>query len=669
MEERIRELVNLLNKASKVYYSQKDEIMSNVEYDALYAELEELEKISGVIFPDSPTQNIGYRVVSKLPKEKHEIPALSLDKFQEKNDGKQKLLEWLGDYEGVLMPKCDGLTLVVTYDSSDLDDAEPDFDVENATLKKAVTRGNGYIGEVVTHNAKYIKGLPGKIPYKGKFIIRGEVIITYSDFVKINEKLPECEGPYSNPRNLAAGSVRALSSEIAAKRHLRFKCFEVAEFDSDELNELSFEQQLKFISDCGIDTVSYIKVDKSNLLTQVDEFEEKLKKSNIPTDGLVLRYNDTKYARTLGFTGKYPRYAKALKWSDEVYKTHIRKIDWSATRTGKIVPTAVFDPVDIDGSRVSRASVHNLGILERLKLGANDEISVARSNMVIPIIVENFTKSNNFSIPPYCPVCGAPTDIEVSATTKTLRCNNPYCGAKRINFFEHFCQRDCMNIEGLSATTLQKFIDAGFISKVSDIYNLWMHTNELIEMEGFGQKSYDNLMEAIENSREVVLDHFINALGIPNVGKDTAKIIARHCITYDNFKKMVINKESFVSCDGIGAVIDKSIKQWYFNGAIDLLEALEAELVILDMPKTQDEIFTGMVIVITGSLIHFKNRDSLKIKIEENGGKVSESVSKKTSLLINNDFTSTSGKNKSAIKYGIPIMSEETFLETYNLNW
>lgn len=657
MNEKIRNLIEILNEAAKAYYSTDVEIMDNIEYDRLYNELENLEKESGIMYPDSPTQKVGYEVVSKLAKIKHEEPTLGLDKFQDKNDGREKLISWLGENIGVLSIKMDGLTLVCTYESKN---------TGNAKLVSCVTRGNGIVGEDVLHNSKYISGLPQEIAYKGKIIIRGEVLISYPDFDIINSTLPEGEELYKNPRNLATGSIRTLDSAVAAQRHLQFKCFGVVSYDYGPMNELPYERKLASIEAFGISVVKHKIVNKDNLVESIEWFESFVKDYELPSDGLVLRLNDSVLSQKLGSTGKYPRYAMAFKWADDEVVTTLKDIEWNATRTGKVSITAVFEPVEIDGTTVSRASLHNLNIVEKLELGIGDQIKVAKMNMIIPAVTENLTKSNSFQIPKICPACGFPTRVEVTDTTKFLCCDNPECAAKKINLLEHFCERDCMNIEGLSGTTLNKFVEIGFIKELPDIYSLWEHAEELIKMDGFGQKSYDNLMNAIESSRRVPLECFINALGIYNVGKDTAKIIAKHCVSYENFVSMLDNKEDFSICDGVGDIINSSMHEWYSDKHREMIKMLSDELVIEDSLNAGDK-FAGLIVVITGSLSKFANRDALKKIIEDDGGKVSGSVSKKTSMLINNDVTSTSGKNKDAMSLGIPIISEDEFISKYSI--
>ena len=644
---RIHELVNILNAASKAYYAEDAEIMSNFEYDRLYDELCGLEKETGIILSNSPTQSVGYESVDELPKERHESPMLSLDKTKDR----EALRDWLGDQEALLSWKLDGLTIVLTY--------------ENGSLAKAVTRGNGEVGEVITANARCFVNLPAAIPFKGKLILRGEAVIGYSDFEKINNEITDADSKYKNPRNLCSGSVRQLNSEITAKRHVRFYAFNLVTAEGVDFGN-SRAAQFEFLNRLGFAVVEYHRVTKDNILERIEYFAKSIENNDIPSDGLVLTLEDLEYARSLGRTAKFPKDSIAFKWADEISRTHLKYIEWSPSRTGLINPVAVFDPVELEGTTVERASVHNLSMIESLKLGIGDEITVYKANMIIPQIAENLTKSGNLEIPEVCPACGGPTAIMNDNGTRTLVCPNKDCSAKMIKSFTLFVSRDAMQIDGMSEATLEKFIARGMIREYADIYKLEEYKGEICNMEGFGEKSYDNLHESIEKSRNTTLVRVIYSLGILNVGLSNAKVLCRF---FDHDLDRIRNAkvEELSAIEGIGDVIAKSIVNYFSDPvkakAVDnLIECLHIE-----KPETSENAakLAGKTFVITGSLNNYSSRGELKDIIEQMGGKVAGSVSSNTTCLINNDVTSQSSKNKKAKELGVAIISEDDFIKEY----
>lgn len=648
--KRIKELVKALNEAAKVYYSGQDEIMSNYEYDSLYDELLSLETRFSYELENSPTKSVGYEVESKLKKEKHEYAALSLDKTKDL----EELKSWLKDKEGTLGWKLDGLTVQLTYD--------------NKKLTKAVTRGNGEIGEDVTHNAKYFKGIPKEIEFDGHLVVRGEALITYKQFNKINENLPIDE-KYKNPRNLASGSVRQLNSKEAARRHVHFIAFELVY--AENMNDLkTYDDNYKWLKKEGFDVVEYHLVNKDNLIETVKQMQDQIETNEFPSDGLVLAYNDVAYGKSLGMTGKFPRHSMAFKWKDEIAETKLKAVEWSASRTGLINPIAVFDPVELEQTTVSRASIHNVSIMESLKLGIGDTLSVYKANMIIPQIAENKTKSNTLKVPDVCPVCGSKTEIKISTkdgtTVKMLYCQNPNCQAKNIGKFVHFVERDRMNISGLSEATLEKIIDLGIIKEFRDIYHLSEHKDEFIELEGQGEKSYAKLMKAIEKSRHVKLENLIAALGIPNIGRDAGKKVSKALNgDIDKFNEK-LESGNFLDIDDVGEIGNKAIHDWYEKQKkekqsdkseyFNLLKEL-----IIEKPTETSDVLKDKVFVITGDLYIYENRKALIEKIESMSGKVTNSISKNTDYLINNDVFSNSSKNKKAKELNINIISEEEF--------
>ena len=646
--KRIRELIGTLRAAGRAYYQESREIMSNFEYDKLYDELVSLEKETGIVFANSPTQNVGYEVVSALPKERHEKPMLSLNKTK----SVEELADWLGGQTGLLSWKMDGLTIVLTY--------------QNGTLVKAVTRGNGEIGEVITANAKAFVNVPLNISYQGELILRGEAIIRYSDFEKINEQIEDVDAKYKNPRNLCSGSVRQLNSEITAQRHVHFYAFSLVKADGIDFKN-SRKEQFEWLKTQGFEVVEYHEVTKETLPETVKMYSEAIAENDTPSDGLVLLYDDIAYGQSLGRTAKFPRDSIAFKWADEIQETKLLYIEWSASRTGLINPVAVFEPVELEGTTVSRASVHNISIMEALELGAGDRITVYKANMIIPQIADNLTRSGVRDIPEACPVCGGQTEVRQLNDVKSLYCTNPDCQAKKIKSFTLFTSRDALNIAGLSEATLEKFIGVGMIHEYADIFHLDRHQEEIVEMDGFGQKSYDNLIAAAEKASHTTLPRMVYGLGVAGIGLANAKMICRHF--KNDFEAMRhATVEELVEIDGIGEVLAQAWTAFFSDGKNNaIVDHLLAELTFEagdeESSEGADEAFAGMNFVITGSLEQFKNRKELQELIERRGGKVTGSVTSKTNYLINNDVASSSSKNKKARELGVPILSEEEFLK------
>ncbi|MDD7026373.1 MAG: NAD-dependent DNA ligase LigA [Lachnospiraceae bacterium] len=648
---RMKELITVLNRAAEAYYAQDREIMSNFEYDKLYDELIELETKTGTTLAGSPTVRVGYEAVDELPKETHESPMLSLDKTKDR----EELAEWLKGKEGLLSWKLDGLTIVLTYDGGQ--------------LQKAVTRGNGEVGEVITNNARVFTNLPLTIPFQGKLVLRGEAVITYEDFQKINATIEDAEAKYKNPRNLCSGSVRQLNNEITAARKVRFYAFALvkAEEDGQEKDfENSREAEMIFLAKQGFEVVEYRRVNPDNIVETVGYFEEKTAGFDVPSDGLVLTFEDIAYGKSLGRTSKFPRDSIAFKWADELKETSLLEIEWSPSRTGLINPVAIFEPVDLEGTTVSRASVHNISILKNLKLGIGDTITVYKANMIIPQIAENLTRSGNVEIPSCCPACGGSTQIRETNEVQSLYCTNPECSAKKIKAFTLFVSRDALNIDGLSEATLEKFIGKGFLHDFTDIFHLEKYREEIEEMEGFGKKSCSNLLQSIEKARKTTLPKVIYALGIANIGLANARMICRE-YRYDLDAMMEADVEGLSRIDGVGEVIagtfcDYFADQKHRQLVKALLEELDIEIEAVD-ESTQT--LAGKTFAITGSLNHFENRNELKERIEALGGKVAGSVSAKTTALINNDAASNSSKNKKAREVGVAILTEEEFMQKY----
>lgn len=649
--ERMQELVKKLKEASKQYYQNDTEIMSNREYDELYDELINLEKETGTILADSPTVMVGYEAVDELPKERHDSPMLSLDKTKDR----EALKDWLKGREALLSWKLDGLTIVLTYRAG--------------KLFKAVTRGNGEVGEVITNNAKVFKNLPVSIPFQGELVLRGEAVIRYADFEKINEQLPEADAKYKNPRNLCSGSVRQLNNKVTAERNVRLYAFTLVSAEGVDFSD-SRSAQMEFMRTQGFEVVEYHLVNEDTILDRIQYFADSIEKNEVPSDGLVLTYEDIAYGRSLGMTAKFPRDSIAFKWADELKETTLTEIEWSPSRTGLINPVAIFEPVELEGTTVSRASVHNVSIVKALELGIGDTISVYKANMIIPQIEENLTRSGNLVLPEHCPACGGPTEVRRVNDVETLYCANPDCSAKKIKAFTLFVSRDALKIEGLSEASLEKFIAHGFIHEFADIFKLSEHREAICEMEGFGEKSYENLMTSIENSRIVTLPKLIYSLGILNIGLSNAKMICRE-FAYDLDAMRHADAERLAEIDGVGEVIAKSFVDYFAdednNRQFDnLVKELAIEIPELQVGEANEQI-AGKTFVITGSLTTFENRNALKDAIEAQGGKTSGSVSAKTDFLINNDVESSSSKNKKAKELGVPIIAEEEIRRMLNL--
>lgn len=644
-KQRMLELVELLNHARRVYEQEDAEIMSNFEYDRLYDELLALERELGTTLGTSPTVNVGYEVLSELPKERHERPMLSLDKTKEV----ERLKEFLGGQKALISWKLDGLTIVLTY--------------QGGTLVKAVTRGNGEVGEVITNNAKVFKNVPLHIPYQGELVLRGEAVIGYHDFEKINAQIEDVDARYKNPRNLCSGSVRQLSNEVTARRNVNFYAFTLVRAEGMDFGN-SREMQLSWLQGQGFDVVEHHVVTADTVEEEVAWFASKIAENDFPSDGLVLVYDDIAYGQSLGTTAKFPRDSFAFKWADEIRDTKLLKIEWSPSRTGLINPVAIFEPVELEGTTVSRASVHNLSIMEELELGIGDTVQVYKANMIIPQISENLTRSGNVEIPKACPVCGGATKISMDNETKTLYCTNPQCQAKQVKAFALFASRDALNIEGLSEATLEKFILSGFVKDFVDIFHLERYEEEIKNMEGFGEKSYVNLQNSVERARETTLPRLVYGLGILNIGLANAKMI---CKAFDNDPQKIVNatREELGEISGVGDVIAGTFVEYFAEeGHKELFYRLleEVELPEKEEGEASTQIFAGKNFVITGSVSHFANRGEVKELIESKGGKVTGSVTSKTDYLINNDVQSTSSKNKKARELGIPIISEDEFL-------
>lgn len=645
--ERMKELVSLLNKASRAYYQEAQEIMSNYEYDRLYDELKELEDELGITLSNSPTVNVGYEVVSELPKERHESPMLSLDKTKEV----EVLKNFVGDQKVLMSWKMDGLTVVLTY--------------RDGKLYKAVTRGNGEVGEVITNNAKVFKNVPVQIAYQGELILRGEAVIGYKDFEKINQEIEDVDARYKNPRNLCSGSVRQLNNQITAKRNVMFYAFTLVQADGVDFQN-SRACQMEWLKSQGFTTVEYYMVTRDTVEDEVAKFSSKISENDFPSDGLVLTYDDIAYGRSLGRTAKFPRDSFAFKWQDEIRETVLREIEWSPSRTGLINPVAIFDPVELEGTTVSRASVHNISIMEELELGIGDRIEVYKANMIIPQIAENLTRSGVKDIPCKCPVCQGETKIRQVGNAKALYCMNPECQAKHVKSFALFVSRDALNIEGLSEATLEKFISRGYIHTFADIFHLDQYKEKIQKMEGFGEKSYKKLTESIEKARTTTLPRVIYSLGIAGIGLANAKVICRE-LKYDVESLLKVSEEELNEIQGVGEVLAKAFVGYFADAKhVENFRRLLNELTIPEETVTKQQIFEGVNFVITGSVKHFANRGEVKELIESLGGKVTGSVTSKTNYLINNDVTSTSSKNKKANELGIPIISEETFLKLVN---
>lgn len=638
----MEEKVAFLNRAAEAYYQRDEEIISNLEYDRLYDQLQALEKETGIVLSGSPTVRVGYEVVSGLPKERHPSPMLSLDKTKDVT----ALKDWLGDKAGLLSWKLDGLTIVMSY--------------EGGKLTKAVTRGDGITGEVITNNARVFENIPLTIPEKGPVTVRGEAVISYLDFEKINETIGDADARYKNPRNLCSGTVRQLNNEITAGRHVKFYAFSLAEGKDAQFRH----QQFQWMKEQGFETVEYVKVNADTVEEAVNGFQERIGAFPLPSDGLVLTFDDIEYGRSLGATAKFPRDSIAFKWKDEMRETTLREILWNVSRTGLINPIAIFEPVELEGTTVSRASVHNLSIVKELALGEGDEIRVYKANMIIPQVAENLTRSGTAQPPDKCPVCGSDTVIEDDNGVETLHCPNPECPAKRIKAFTHFVSRNAMNIEGLSEATLERLVDEGMVREFADLFDLGKWRDRIVTMEGFGEKSFDNLTAAAEKASHTTPARLLFGLGIPNIGVANARMIAREC--GDDWDRICsLTEEEMTAIDGIGAVMASGYVKFFHDG--EKLKLLSHLMPKLELVKESDEgrsdQLAGLTFVITGKVEHFDNRDALKAAVEKAGGKTSSAVSSKTDYLINNDISSGSSKNRKAKELGIPIITEEEFLK------
>ncbi len=644
---RMKELAAILNDASQAYYAQDTEIMSNYEYDRLYDELAALEEETGVTLSNSPTIRVGYEAVDDLQKERHERPMLSLGKTK----SREELRDWLNGNDALLSWKLDGLTIVLTFFAG--------------KLAKAVTRGNGEVGEVITNNARVFKNIPVSIPFQGELILRGEAVITYSDFEKINRQIEDAQSRYKNPRNLCSGSVRQLNNKVTAERNVMFYAFSLVKAEGVDF-ENSRENQFRFLTEQGFDVVEYRKVTPDTILQEIEHFEKKIERYDIPSDGLVLVYEDIAYGQSLGATAKFPRDSIAFKWADELRETVLKEIEWSPSRTGLINPIAVFEPVELEGTTVSRASVHNISILRGLKLGIGDHITVYKANMIIPQIAENLTGSDSVQIPEYCPVCGQATEIRQVNEVQSLYCTNPLCEAKKLKSFTLFVSRDAMNIDGLSEATLEKFIGKGFIHEYADIFRLERFAEEITQMEGFGEKSCQNLLASIDHARKTTLPRVIYGLGITGIGLANAKMICRY-YRYDLEAMKAAQAEELSEIDGVGEVLAGAFYEYFADEKnLSQLDNLLKEIEIAaEQIDESAQTLAGLSFVITGSLNHYGNRNELKELIEEKGGKVTGSVSAKTTCLINNDVNSNSSKNKKAKELGVRIVSEEEFMGEY----
>lgn len=642
--ERMKELHKILKEASRAYYQENAEIMSNYEYDALYDELCALEKETGIVLADSPTVKVGYEIVSELPKERHASPMLSLDKTKER----EALVSWLNGRAGVLSWKLDGLTNVLTY--------------RNGVLEKAVTRGNGEIGEIITNNVKVYKNVPLTIPYQGELTVRGEAIITYSEFDRINSEIADAEARYKNPRNLCSGSVRQQNNEITAQRNVQFYAYTLVMAEPDPGFATRCEQ-MEFLKKQGFTCVEYKKVTPETIVSEIGRMEEELPKNDFPSDGLVLTFDEIAYANSLGRTAKFPRDSIAFKWADETAQTTLLEIEWSASRTGLINPVAIFSPVELEGTSVSRASIHNVSIMESLGLGVGDTIEVYKANMIIPQIAANLTKSKSAKPPKYCPVCKAETVLREENEVKSLYCPNAACPAKQVKSIAHFVTRDAMNIDGLSEATIEKFLSEKIISSAADLFRISEHKEQIVTLEGFGEKSYAKLFEAVEAAKKTTPARVLYAIGVPNIGLSTAKLICR-VFGEDLHAVMNATLEQLVTVDGVGEVIAEGMVSYFQNP--ENRQKVEELISILTIEKPESvstSPISGKTFVITGKVEQFKDRSALKTYIEERGGRVTGSVSEKTDYLINNDALSQSAKNKKAKELGVTVITEEDFMK------
>ncbi len=648
--KQMKEKIKLLNEAAKAYYQENREIMPNIEYDRLYDELLEMEKDMGVVLSNSPTIRVGYELLSDLPKEAHETTMLSLDKTKDVG----ALKAWLGNRKGVLSWKLDGLTIVLTY--------------SGGKLVKAVTRGNGEVGEVITNNARVFANLPLSIAYQGDLVLRGEAVIRYSDFYKMNQEIEDVGARYKNPRNLCSGSVRQLNNKITAERNVNFFAFSIVKAEGADFKN-SRLVQMEWLRNQGFEVVDYREVSEGTIEEEVAWFADHVAGNDFPSDGLVLTLDDIAYGESLGATAKFPRDSIAFKWRDELRETKLLEIEWSASRTGLINPIAVFEPVELEGTTVSRASVHNLSIMEGLELGVGDTIEVYKANMIIPQVSENLTRSGNVEVPVHCPICDGDTVIRQENGVKALYCSNEECPAKHIKSFTHFVSRDAMGIDGLSEATVEKLIDRGLIKEYADIFHVDRYQSEITEMEGFGEKSFRNLVDSVNKARKTTTVRLLYSLGIPNVGLSNAKNICKN-FRYNWADIQNADYDQLIQINGIGSVMANGYVSFFQNEhnrliVEDLLREIEFEEQPAAEPSSEG-ILSGLTFVITGSVEQFKNRNELKEAIEALGGKTTDSVTSKTDYLINNDNLSGSSKNKKAKELGVPIITEQQFLDWIN---
>lgn len=642
-KNRIDALVEKLNEASRAYYTDGAEIITNYEYDDMYDELLALEAETGYIRSDSPSVNVGFETAAGLPKITHEIKMLSLNKTKDRDE----LRAWLGDQKGLLSWKLDGLTVGLTY--------------ENGRLVQGVTRGNGVEGELITANVLEIKNVPKTIPHKGRVMVRGEAVIRYSDFERINEAIDDADAKYKNPRNLCSGSIRQLDPKVTAERSVSFYAFNLTVLEGIEINSRS--ERMEWLKTQGFEIVDYVMVDKDNILAEIDKYEAAIPGFDIPSDGLVLTLDDGAYAATLGETAKFPKDSIAFKWRDQQAETALREIEWSPSRTGLLNPVAIFDPVELEGTTVSRASVHNINIMEDLELGIGDIVQVYKANMIIPQLAGNLTRSGNIEIPSVCPVCGGATEIRDEEGTKTLHCTNPDCLAKHVKKFSHFVERDALNIEGLSESGLLKLIGIGAVREFADLFRLSRYEDDIVEMEGFGKKSFDNLVASAERASHTTPARLLYGLGVPGIGVQNSNVIARAC--KNNWSEMQgLDEEALTDIDGVGDVLARDYAAYFRDEAN--AEQLKALLEVLTLDESYEAAgvkLEGKTFVITGSLEHYSNRKELKSAIEAEGGKVAGSVSASTDYLITNNPESGSAKNRAAREHGVDIITENEIIE------
>lgn len=649
--EYIKSLVRQLTAACEAYYKNDNPIMTDKQFDDLFDELEKLENETGFVMCGSPTQKVQGYVINELKKVKHTKPMLSANKTKEISE----IERFIGNQLCILSWKLDGLTIVLRY--------------KDNKFTQAITRGNGEIGEDVTHTMSMCSNIPMTIPYTGDLEVRGECVISWEEFNKINETLND---QYKHPRNLAAGTVRQLDSNISRSRKLTFKAFELVQ---DELYERSktnlllrdqlmdIKESFDYLEECGFEVVEHELVTNNNISDVIERFDPE--KYQYPVDGLVVMYNSYEYGKQQGKTSHHPLNMLALKWEDQLYETTLEDVLWNTSKTGLINPVAIFSPVDLDGAITTRATLHNVSYIEDLELGIGDSIQIYRSNMVIPKVHESLTRSNNLDIPSKCPCCGGDVEIHNENGSKTLHCMNQQCSAKLLSQFVYFVSRECMNIDGLSEATLDRFIQAGWLIQLKDIYHLYEHKKEMIHMDGFGKRRVEKLLDAIEKSRNSKLSNFITALSIPLIGKSTAKDMAKVCHNHINeFFLNIESKFDWSNVDGIGDTTNDSINDYFdknLEAVKDLIKEINFSSSENDNHSSKD--LSGLTFVITGKVEKYKNRNVMKEEIESKGGKVSGSVSSKTNYLVNNDMSSNSSKNKKAKELMIPIITEDELIK------